>query len=277
MISVVRWTSVGVFLVILGAFVQSSFAEVAEKKSHVNVHTGTERGGYAVRAEDRDHNPPAGTASPTGSPDLQLPAGHWEHGSLCQRGACGAIEVCPDGTSAEATWYAADSGEILYPDYGSCASAGGRSTPGSADVEEAFAHLPLPAASLVIQPPKGKTLVNFDTVFYTTQGSFDRSVNLLGHRVTFRVRPNEFTFVFGDGHWLTTTEPGKRFTTKDALDEDITHRYLTKGTFHPSLDVTYGANFRVDGGPWRPVAGTVTIQGEKLDLEAVTATPVLVD
>ena len=34
-------------------------------------------------------------------------------------------------------------------------------------VQRAFAELPLPPSRLVIQPPNGRTLVNFDTNFYT--------------------------------------------------------------------------------------------------------------
>ena len=119
--------------------------------------------------------------------------------------------------------------------------------------------------------------MNFRTVFYTTQRPFSRTVTLLGHRVTFRIRPSEYTFVFGDGHSVTTTNPGKPFSTVAALGGDITHKYLAKGIFHPRLDTTYAADFRVDEGPWRPVDGTVTIRGEGQDLRTLTATPVLVD
>ncbi|WP_367993429.1 hypothetical protein [Nocardioides eburneus] len=187
---------------------------------------------------------------------------------------------CDDGSLMTWIWYEYPDGRTTDPHEGCASETETDDGPVSLTVERvihAFRELPLPAAPLVIQPPKGRTLVNFDTVFYTTQGSFRRSVRLLGHRVEFRIRPNEFSFVFGDGHWLTTRDPGRPFTTKAALARDITHRYLTKGMFHPSLETTYGADFRVDGGRWRAVAGTVTIQGPELDLEAVTATPVLVD
>ena len=44
----------------------------------------------------------------------------------------------------------------------------------------------------------------------------------------------------------------------------------------PSLDTTYAAQFRVGAGPWRDVAGTVTIPGSPEGLRVVTARPVLV-
>ena len=59
-------------------------------------------------------------------------------------------------------------------------------------------------------------------------------------------------------------------------DLEITHRYLSKGRVSPRVDTTYAAEFRVDGGAWRDVAGTVTIPGDPQGLRVVTARPVLV-
>ena len=44
----------------------------------------------------------------------------------------------------------------------------------------------------------------------------------------------------------------------------------------PRVDTTYAAQFRVNGGPWRDVDGTVTIPGSPTRLQVVTASPVLV-
>ena len=56
----------------------------------------------------------------------------------------------------------------------------------------------------------------------------------------------------------------------------MTHSYLTKGRVAPSVDTTYTAQFRVNGGPWRDVPGSVTIAGAPVDLQVLTATPTLV-
>lgn len=226
-----------------------------------------------------------GSANGSGSapePISLPPGGEWRHSSECRivgGGRCTSTETCADGSSATSWWYETADYNQLYQ-HETCPSAPSAERKPQLTVEmiaNGFRTLPMPAAPLVIQPPNGKTLVNFRTVFYTTQQPFDRSIRLLGHRVDFRIKPSEYTFLFGDGHWLTTHEPGKPFTTVEALDGNITHKYLTKGTFHPSLNTTYGADFRVDGGAWRPVNGTVTIEGPKLALETLTATPVLVD
>jgi hypothetical protein len=142
-------------------------------------------------------------------------------------------------------------------------------TPGL--VAAAFQRIPLPEAPLVIQPPNGRTLVNFKTNFYTEQGELSRTVTLLGRQVELRIWPASFTWQFGDGEWLQSTEPGAKYP-----DLQITHEYVRKGRVSPSVDTTYAAQFRVDGGPWRDVNGTVTIPGSPQGLRVVEARPVLV-
>jgi hypothetical protein len=142
-------------------------------------------------------------------------------------------------------------------------------TPGI--VATAFRDLPLPAAELVVQPPGGATLVNFATNFYTEQGEFTRTVRLLGQRVELRIWPSQFGWRFGDGRSLASASAGAPYP-----DLQITHEYATKGPVRPSVDTTYAAQFRVNGGPWRDVNGTVTIPGSPVRLRVRTATPVLV-
>jgi hypothetical protein len=96
-------------------------------------------------------------------------------------------------------------------------------------------------------------------------------VTLLGQRVDLRITPSRFGWVFGDGEGVATTTAGAPFP-----DLDITHGYRRAGRVGPRVDTTYAAMFSVNGGPWRDVAGTVTIPGEPVDLEVVTASPVLV-
>ena len=142
-------------------------------------------------------------------------------------------------------------------------------TPGL--VARAFRTVPLPASALAVQPPNGRTLVNFDTNFYTEQGSFTRRLRLLGQAVELRIWPSRFSWVFGDGESLTSASAGAPYP-----DLEITHAYRTQGGVGPRVDTTYAAQFRVNGGPWRDVDGTVTIAGSPVPLRVVTARPVLV-
>ncbi len=96
-------------------------------------------------------------------------------------------------------------------------------------------------------------------------------MTLLGQRVDLHIVPSEFTWQFGDGESLTTNEPGAPYP-----DLVVTHRYTKKGKVAPSVDTTYVAAFRVNGGGWQDVPGSVTIPGAPVDLQVLTATPTLV-
>lgn len=139
-------------------------------------------------------------------------------------------------------------------------------------IRTAFAELELPAGELVIQPPDGLTLVNFDTNFYTTSTEpIARTVTLLGRRVTLEATPSTFHWTFGDGESLTTSDPGAPYPRLR-----VTHDYLRKDTYRPSLATTYTGRYRVGGGPWRQIPGTVTIDGVGQELRAIEAEPKLV-
>lgn len=139
-------------------------------------------------------------------------------------------------------------------------------------IRTAFAELKLPAGTLVIQPPDGLTLVNFDTNFYTTSTEpIARTVTLLGRRVTLEATPSTFHWIFGDGESLTTSDPGAPYP-----QLRVTHNYLRKDTYRPSLATTYTGRYRVGGGPWRQIPGTVTIDGTGQELRAIEAEPRLV-
>lgn len=83
--------------------------------------------------------------------------------------------------------------------------------------------------------------------------------------------PSRFDWRFGDGASMTTTRAGSAYP-----DLDITHDYLRAASVSPQVDTTYAAQFRVDGGAWRDVPGTVTIAGNPVDLQVLTARPELV-
>lgn len=139
-------------------------------------------------------------------------------------------------------------------------------------IRTAFAELKLPAGDLVIQPPDGLTLVNFDTNFYTTSTEpIARTVTLLGHRVTLEATPSTFHWTFGDGERLSTSDPGAPYPRLR-----VTHNYLRKDTYRPSLATTYTGRYRIDGGPWRQIPGTVTIDGAGRPLRVIEAEPKLV-
>jgi hypothetical protein len=130
-----------------------------------------------------------------------------------------------------------------------------------------------PQADLVIQPPGGRTLVNFPTNFMTTTTTpTSQTVTLLGVDVEIEATPVAFTWHFGDGETHEGSDPGAAYP-----DLRITHVYRHAGvTVEPSVDVTYRGAYRVDDGPWQDIPDTLTVVGAPVGLEVVSATPHLV-
>ncbi|RYP86820.1 hypothetical protein EKO23_07535 [Nocardioides guangzhouensis] len=144
-------------------------------------------------------------------------------------------------------------------------------------VLRALRRIDLPDSRLVVQPPGGRTLVNFDTLFRTEAEPFTRTVRLLGHRVDLEITPSSFTWRHGDGTAQTTATPGRAYQRGVPMEEYVSHRYQDAHvTMRPAVDTTYAARFRVDGGAWRDVDGTVTISGAGVDLRVVEGRPTLV-
>jgi len=146
-------------------------------------------------------------------------------------------------------------------------------TPGA--VQHAFERLAWPASPLVVQPPRGRTLVNFDTNFFTTNTHpTTQTVTLIGQSVTIEATPTQYTWHFGSGDSdgdLTTTDPGAAYP-----DLRITYRYLHVGDVQPSVDTTYAGRYRVGDGRWRAIPATLTVPGTPVALQVVSATPHLV-
>jgi hypothetical protein len=142
-------------------------------------------------------------------------------------------------------------------------------------VIEKFKAIEWPASPMIVQPPGGKTLVNFDTNFYTTNVQpTTQVVPLLGHRVAIEATPISYTWHFEAGATdgdLTTDNAGAAYP-----DLQVTYRYEHRGTASPSVDTTYAGRYRVDDGPWRTIPDTLTVAGAAQALQVVSATPHLV-
>lgn len=169
-------------------------------------------------------------------------------------------------------WFIGEDGRTI-DEYYYCPETGVTAQPQitNALVLRALRRIDLPQSELSVQPTNGRTLVNFDTNFYTEQGPFTRTVRLLGQRVELRIWPSQYRWVFGDGDDLASESAGAPYP--HLL---VTHDYRRAGSVSPRVDTTYAARFRVNGGPWRDVDGTVTIPGDPVGLDVVEAGPVLV-
>lgn len=136
----------------------------------------------------------------------------------------------------------------------------------------AFRDTAIPTSQVVIAPPGGKTLVNFDTLFSTEADGFTRTLRMLGSRIQLRIEPDSFTWVAGNGEQFTTAEPGVAYDSSLPMSAYIKHRYVqTAEALQPRVDVTWSAQYRVGNGTWLPVAGTVTTTGESTALKVIEA------
>ncbi len=137
-------------------------------------------------------------------------------------------------------------------------------------VLQAFRRVPLPSLRSHSQPAN-KTLINFDTIFYTDAQPLTRNLTLLGQRVRLEIRPSRFEWVHGDGTEATTTTPGAPYPAKD-----VVYRYQdAHRTVQHRVVVTWSAQWSLNGGPLRPVNGTVTTTGPATPLRIAEASPAL--
>ena len=134
----------------------------------------------------------------------------------------------------------------------------------------AFRRVPLPALRSQSQPAD-KTLINFDTIFFTQAEPLTRDLTLLGQDVRLEIAPSLFQWEHGDGTTMTTTTPGAPYPSKD-----IVYRYSdAHTTVQHRVIVTWTAQWSLNGGPLQPVDGTVTTAGPATPLRIAEASPAL--
>lgn len=128
-----------------------------------------------------------------------------------------------------------------------------------------------PQAELVVQPVGGRTLINFETNFFTTTiDSSVQAVRLLGRDVEIEATPVSYTWHFGAGESLTTESPGAAHV--DGREHEVFHVYTDAGvSVQPSVDVTYRGRYRIEGGRWFSIPEQLTVPGAGVPLEVVSA------
>lgn len=229
----------------------------------------------------------AETTSSTSS--ASAPAGHWVRSTACETvGTAGCLEgySCPDGSTPVVWTLVLDAGGN-GGSYSQCPEdPPPTSTPPPVDIPgealKAFKKVELPESTIVIQPPGGETLVNFKTILSTQAARYQVPVHLdeVNIDLLLEVWPSNFAWHHGDGTNQESTIAGAIWTKDADVDapEFITHIYTRAlKDVQVSVDTTWSAQFKVVGKPdWRPVNGTVTIDGAAVPLTVREATPELV-
>ncbi len=183
------------------------------------------------------------------------------------------VDWCPDGERLfwlqglhDGRWY--DLGRRCAAIEPTMEDAAELVTPGM--VLREFERVPLPRLRSLTQPAD-TTLVNLATIFHVEAEPLRRTLTLAGQRVDLDITPASFHWVHGDGTDSTTRTPGAAYPSRE-----VTHRYQRAHvTVRHHVEVTWSARWRLNGGPWQDVPGTVTVSGPATALRVVEATPVL--
>ncbi|MDT4918212.1 MAG: hypothetical protein QOH89_2912, partial [Pseudonocardiales bacterium] len=147
--------------------------------------------------------------------------------------------------------------------------------------DEAEKLLPHPAIG--VAPPGHITLVNIETVLWVDT-SPDRTlgtVTLLGQRVDLRAHIERVRWNFGDGVTDSTDGPGAEYTaahpcTTQQCPGYFGHTYRRSDTVTITADLVWTGEFRVEGGAWQPIPGTVTAAATSTTVDVKEARSVLV-
>ena len=102
---------------------------------------------------------------------------------------------------------------------------------------------------LTIQPPGGKTAVNFTTYFFTVNvAPTTQTVRIIGQQVEIEATPSSYRYRFDGNDSVETRSAGGPYP-----GGDVTHEYPYKGSASPSIDTVYSGRYRVNGGAWREI------------------------
>jgi hypothetical protein len=128
--------------------------------------------------------------------------------------------------------------------------------------------------------PDGWAVAGLDTNFYAITGPHVVNGTLLGRPADVRFTPTSFQWSYGDGTSATRNTKGGTWEALGIPEFEPTptsHVYEQVGDYTITLSIVFAAEYRFDGGPWRPVVGTITLPANNLYIRVGTAKTVLVE
>lgn len=128
--------------------------------------------------------------------------------------------------------------------------------------------------------PNGWMVVGLDTNFFATGGAHVREGELLGVPASVRFTPVAWHWDYGDGATRSSPTPGSPWARQGVKEFDATatsHIYTGRGTYTIRLMVDYVAEYRIDGGAWIWVPGSLRAPANELVATAGHVKTVLVE
>lgn len=137
-----------------------------------------------------------------------------------------------------------------------------------------------PTPGIQRMEPDGWVVVDLPANIYSI---VDRQVvpgELLGQPADVRFTPVAWHWDYGDGTTRTLGTKGGTWAGLGLREFDATptsHVYRAAGSYTIRLRIGYRAEYRIAGGPFVPIAGTLTLPANELHITAGGAKTVLVD
>lgn len=125
--------------------------------------------------------------------------------------------------------------------------------------EKQLRELPIKAPELGSQPGR-HTLKGAETNIYAQPADQSFAIDILGRKVSIRVKPSEYHWSYGDGTSLVTSAPGGPIPEARWGEKTVTsHAYIQTGDVSIGLTTFFTGEFSVDGGPFQAIAGTAQV------------------
>lgn len=138
----------------------------------------------------------------------------------------------------------------------------------------------VPTPGRQVMEPDGWTVAGLDTNFFALTDPHVVGGTLLGRAAEVRFTPRSYAWSYGDGTSATKSTKGGPWAALGIREFEPTptsHVYEQLGEYTITLSITFTAEYRFAGGPWRPVVGTLTRPANDLHIRVGEAKTVLVE
>jgi hypothetical protein len=137
-----------------------------------------------------------------------------------------------------------------------------------------------PAPGIQRMEPDGWVVVGLPANIYSSVDTQIVPGQLLGQSADVRFTPISWRWSYGDGATATLPTKGGSWAALGLREFDPTptsHIYEQAGNYTIRLSIVYRAEYRIAGGPFTAIAGTLTLPANELHITASGAKTVLVD